>query len=128
MYKKLIIAFQVFLIFMFPGLGALLDKIGVRLYAAKAVNWFTGYCKAMINADTPETEHRNFLSAFKKLRISDEEAENATKGLTEDEIISQVFVLFGAGYETSASLLQWAIYSICKNDDLQQRLFEVSRF
>jgi len=78
----------------------------------------------MIAAETPETEQRNFLSAFKKLRISDEEAESATKGLTEDEIISQVFVLFGAGYETSASLLQWAVYNICKDDDLQQRLFE----
>jgi len=81
----------------------------------------------MIAAETPETDQRNFLSAFKKLRISDEEAESATKGLTEDEIISQVFVLFGAGYETSASLLQWAVYNICKDGDLQQRLFEVFR-
>ena len=79
----------------------------------------------MIAADTPETEQRNFLSAFKKLRISDDEAESATKGLTEDEIISQVFVLFAAGYETSASLLQWAVYNICKDDDLQQKLFKV---
>jgi len=115
---------QIFLLFIFPGLGAFLDRIGVKLYAPKAAEWFTGYCKAMIAAETPETDQRNFLSAFKKLRISDEEAESATKGLTEDEIISQVFVLFGAGYETSASLLQWAVYNICKDGDLQQRLFE----
>ena len=79
----------------------------------------------MIAAETPATDQRNFLSAFKKLRISDKDAESATKGLTEDEIISQVFVLFAAGYETTASLLQWAIYNICKNEELQQRLFEV---
>lgn len=66
---------QVFLIFMLPGFGSLLDRIGVRLYAPKAAEWFTGYCKAMIAAETPETEQRNFLSAFKKLRISDEDAE-----------------------------------------------------
>ena len=64
---------------------------------------------------------------FKKLRISDEDAKDATKGLTEDEIISQIFVLFGAGYETSASLLQWAIYNICKDEELQQRLYEVQK-
>ena len=52
----------------------------------------------------------NFLPAF--------------QGLTDDEIISQIFVLFAAGYETTASALQWAIYEICKNPQLQKDLFD----
>ncbi|CAG5105567.1 Oidioi.mRNA.OKI2018_I69.chr1.g2244.t1.cds [Oikopleura dioica] len=115
---------QIFLTVFIPGFGDLLDSLEIPIYATEAVRWFTGYCKAMLNADTPQTDRRNFLEIFKKLKITDEEAKAATKGLTHDEIISQIFVLFAAGFETTATLLQFAIYEICKNADLQERLVE----
>jgi len=33
----------------------------------------------LLGVETPETDQRNFLSSFKKLRISDKEAKTATK-------------------------------------------------
>jgi len=115
---------QVFLSVLIPHFGDLLDALGVKIYAGDAFRWFSGYCRSLLGVETPVTDQRNFLSSFKNLRISDEEAKTATKGLTDDEIISNIFVLFAAGYETTASALQWAIYEICKNPQLQNELYE----
>jgi len=41
-------------------------------------------------------------------------------GITEDDILSDINLLFIAGHETTAHTLSWFIYSIARNPDVQQ--------
>ena len=44
------------------------------------------------------------------------------KTLTDDEIVANIILVLVAGYETTASLLTYACYSLACNPDMQQRL------
>lgn len=45
------------------------------------------------------------------------------KKLTESEISAQCFIFFIAGYETTATLLTYASYSMALNQDIQEKLY-----
>ncbi|KAH3807040.1 hypothetical protein DPMN_135373 [Dreissena polymorpha] len=46
----------------------------------------------------------------------------SNKNLTLDEIQSQSFIVFIAGYETTSSLLNYAAYMLASHPDVQDRL------
>jgi cytochrome P450 family 6 len=43
-------------------------------------------------------------------------------GLSTDEILGQAFLFFTAGYETTATLLQFAAYELVVNQDIQDKV------
>ena len=43
-------------------------------------------------------------------------------GFTDEELVNQLMTFLVAGHETTASALTWAVYMICKNRDVQERL------
>jgi cytochrome P450 len=45
----------------------------------------------------------------------------------EENLVDQCMTFLGAGHETTASALQWAVYALCKNPDVQRRLREEVR-
>ncbi|KAJ5316934.1 hypothetical protein PENANT_c030G05824 [Penicillium antarcticum] len=45
----------------------------------------------------------------------------------EENLVDQCMTFLGAGHETTASALQWAVYALCKNPDVQTRLREEVR-
>ncbi|XP_067940091.1 cytochrome P450 3A24-like [Watersipora subatra] len=47
------------------------------------------------------------------------------KGLTSDDIMANAFVFFTAGYETTASTLQFFCYNLALNPEVQEKLYEV---
>ena len=72
----------------------------------------------------------------KKAKMEDPEAETgidiisvALKSGTFDEenLVDQSMTFLGAGHETTATALQWAIYALCKHPDVQVRLREEIR-
>ncbi|CAG5088168.1 Oidioi.mRNA.OKI2018_I69.PAR.g11760.t1.cds [Oikopleura dioica] len=67
------------------------------------------------------------LLADEQLLIDKKSAKNAQRGLTETEIISQIFVIFVAGYETTKTLLQTAFYHLAKDQKLQQEVLKEVR-
>jgi cytochrome P450 len=40
----------------------------------------------------------------------------------EENLVDQSMTFLGAGHETTATALQWAVYALCKNPDVQARL------
>lgn len=49
-------------------------------------------------------------------------------GTFDDEnLVDQLMTFLGAGHETTATALQWAVYALCKNPDVQTRLREEVR-
>jgi len=51
-------------------------------------------------------------------------SESADQGLTQQELISNVFVLFLAGHDTTSSALSWLVYELSRNQDIQERLYQ----
>ncbi|KAJ6095844.1 hypothetical protein N7486_006590 [Penicillium sp. IBT 16267x] len=45
----------------------------------------------------------------------------------EENLLDQLMTFLAAGHETTASALQWAVYALCKNPDVQERLREEVR-
>ena len=49
--------------------------------------------------------------------------------ITDDDILATSFIFFVAGYETTASLLSYLVYSLALDEKCQQKLYEeVKRF
>lgn len=72
----------------------------------------------------------------KKAKMEDPNAETgvdiisvAMKSGTFDEenLVDQLMTFLGAGHETTATAMQWAVYALCKNPDVQTRLREEIR-
>ncbi|KAJ5646855.1 hypothetical protein N7490_003227 [Penicillium lividum] len=45
----------------------------------------------------------------------------------EENLVDQLMTFLAAGHETTASALQWAVYALCKNPEVQERLREEVR-
>lgn len=45
----------------------------------------------------------------------------------EENLVDQLMTFLGAGHETTATALQWAVYALCKNPEVQTRLREEIR-
>ena len=57
-------------------------------------------------------------------QIDEKTAKTSTRGMTQDEIISQTFIFFVAGFETTATTLTAAIYLLLQNPDYIQKIRE----
>ncbi|CEO60574.1 hypothetical protein PMG11_05195 [Penicillium brasilianum] len=47
--------------------------------------------------------------------------------MDEENLVDQLMTFLGAGHETTATALQWAVYALCKNPDVQIKLREEIR-
>lgn len=47
--------------------------------------------------------------------------------LDEENLVDQLMTFLGAGHETTATAMQWAVYALCKNPDVQTKLREEIR-
>jgi len=62
------------------------------------------------------------MKLMKQNEIDEKQTKVMTKGLTRNEMTGQTFIFFLAGYETTATTLTWALYELCRDLDLQDRL------
>ena len=47
--------------------------------------------------------------------------------MDEENLVDQLMTFLGAGHETTATALQWAVYALCKNPEVQTKLREEIR-
>jgi pentalenene oxygenase len=63
-------------------------------------------------------DHGDLLSALLAARDPDSDGD----GLTDSELVDQVVTVFGAGVETNASALAWALHLLAQHRDVNDRL------
>jgi len=74
----------------------------------------------VIEANKDSKQKQNILSHM----ISAANNEEGKPHLTMAEIMSNIFVLFLAGHETTSSALSWALIELAKNTAIQERMFQ----
>ena len=45
-------------------------------------------------------------------------------GMTEDEIVMNAMIFFGAGYDLTSNTLMFAVYELALHTEMQEKLFE----
>ncbi|XP_071101639.1 cytochrome P450 3A5-like [Haliotis cracherodii] len=121
---------------MLPALAALLTKLGLGLFSQSITSFFDEAIMEMIkqrqNDSKEKREQRtDFLQLLMDAEIGEAEGENghvangkhSVGGLSTDEIVGQGTLFFNAGYETTASTLNFASHHLATNPDVQEEAY-----
>ena len=91
-------------------------------------NKYNDFLQLMVDAERTEDSALEEMSQTNEELIANRKAfklnSNASKKLTEDEIIPNIVIFLLAGYETTASLLSFSSYNLALNPESQQKLYE----
>lgn len=71
-----------------------------------------------------DADDKKVKEGFATVQESDIGRSTVNRNWNDDEIVSQCFSFFGAGFETVATFLIFAAYEIAANPDVQQKLYE----
>nr|AAX48015.1 cytochrome P450 [Ochlerotatus sollicitans] len=118
--------------FIFASLFKDLSKaLGVKLTDSGVEKFFMGLIRETVEFREKNNVQRNdFMNLLLQLKNKgrledmDEKEELSKRGLTMDELAAQCFVFFIAGYETSSTTMNFCLYELAKNQDVQERLRE----
>ncbi|CAG9584936.1 unnamed protein product [Danaus chrysippus] len=116
-------------------------KLGITVYPNKVINFFKG-----IVVNTMQLREKNkiyrpdmiqLLMEASKGTLKDDSDANGSKPETNEtskqkpikewsveELSSQVFIFFAAGYESSASTLVMCVHELALNPDVQEKLYQ----
>ncbi|XP_047024646.1 cytochrome P450 9e2-like [Helicoverpa zea] len=99
----------------FPNLGR---RLGFHLFPDRTYNFFRN-----IVSSTIEYRKREKVERPDMIQLLME----APREWTADELTSQVFIFFAAGFETSATALVMTIHEIALHPDVQEKLYQECR-
>uniref|UniRef100_A0A8C3SMM3 unspecific monooxygenase n=1 Tax=Chelydra serpentina TaxID=8475 RepID=A0A8C3SMM3_CHESE len=119
------------LLYVFPFLTPLLNKLNVNIFPSDALEFFTRSItkiKEKRKRDTA-TDRVDFLQLMidsQNLNTSYESngLDHPNKVLTDIEILAQAIIFIFAGYETTSSTLSYMVYNLATHPDVQQKLQE----
>ncbi|XP_018319271.1 probable cytochrome P450 6a14 [Agrilus planipennis] len=129
-------AFKVFLIQIIPNI---METLRVTVTSKDVEYFFMNIVKQTIAfRDANNVDRKDFMQLFMKLRDEDIKATTKTDnnesrdgetvyyqcGLTVNEIAAQAFIFYVAGFETSATTLQYLLYELTENQDIQDKVRE----
>lgn len=88
-----------------PYGGEICDALGTYTFPKSSMNFFEKFCRQFISQRKESSEGRtsDFMNLMLKSEISENEKSSATRGMSESEMIAQLFIFFIAGYETTAT-------------------------
>lgn len=129
-----------------PGL---MKQLGIQLFDQRARKFFKGIILSTLdNRWKNGIQNNDVIDVLLKVRqgqtVNAEHDEKDTAGFatvqeselgkskhkrqwTDDELVSQAFLFFLAGFDTSSTLMSFASYEIMLNPEIQERLFEEVR-
>lgn len=96
----------------------------IKLTRKEISDFFMGIVRQTVNYREAEGISRNdFMDLLIKLKNSTEKDEhgNVVEGLSINDISAQAFVFFIAGFETSSTVMTYALHELAVNKELQQR-------
>ncbi|PVD25683.1 hypothetical protein C0Q70_13342 [Pomacea canaliculata] len=99
---------------MFPFLSPLIRALGKGILSGEESDFLFNSVYRMVDE--------------RRQAIGDEKHPcSLTPGMTREEVAGQGFSILIAGYETTATTLQYLTYNLAKNQDVQQRVYEEMR-
>ncbi|XP_071101635.1 cytochrome P450 3A24-like [Haliotis cracherodii] len=121
-----------FIALVFPCLQPVLAKLGFSTLPRSSKAFFENSVKDIIKQrrEEPEADRRRRGDFLQLLLNAENDAkqdgntDQSHKKMSTDEVIGQAFVFFLAGYETTASTLQFLAYVLATHPDIQQKLSE----
>jgi len=83
------------------------------------------------SVDILKSKFNEVIETHRKLNTYDDilghmlqSADDPVSGLTPVELISNVWIFFVAGHETTSTALQWELYELSQHQDMQQRIYD----
>ncbi|KAH7328415.1 cytochrome P450 [Stachybotrys elegans] len=92
-----------------------------RVNEASATKKIKSVCRELIAAK------KAILARGEKLNVDILSVAMESGGFTDEDLVSQMMTFLAAGHETTASAISWAVYTLCRYPEIQQRLREEIR-
>uniref|UniRef100_A0A182IY96 Uncharacterized protein n=1 Tax=Anopheles atroparvus TaxID=41427 RepID=A0A182IY96_ANOAO len=109
-------------------------KLGVKATEDDVESFFINLVRETVEYREKHNVQRNdFLNLLIQIKnkgsvsdVDDESNHGGTGevGMTQNELTAQVFIFFVAGFETSSTVMNFCLYELAKNLDIQERLRE----
>ncbi|XP_055627222.1 probable cytochrome P450 6a14 [Toxorhynchites rutilus septentrionalis] len=101
-------------------------KIGIKVVPDDVAHLFLELAKNTVqlreNGGENRNDFMNFLLEIKNKGKLSNEPNSGGDGLTIEEIAAQCFIFFTAGFETSSSTMNFCLYELAMDPDLQEAL------
>ncbi|KAL2835562.1 cytochrome P450 [Aspergillus pseudoustus] len=88
----------------------------------EASNFVRTFCRDLVLEKRKEPRDGEDCKAEKEQRMDIASVAFRSAVLTDDELVDQMMTFLAAGHGTTSHALQWAVYALCKDHDVQQRL------
>ncbi|XP_055632901.1 cytochrome P450 6a8-like [Toxorhynchites rutilus septentrionalis] len=101
-------------------------RIGMKVVQEDVASFFMNLARSTVrlreNSDTKRNDFMNLLLEVRNNGKFSSEPNSGGEGLTMGEIAAQCFLFFTAGFETSSSTINFCLYELAMNPELQERL------
>ncbi|NWU99928.1 CP3A9 protein, partial [Upupa epops] len=111
------------LIFVFPFLSPVLEKMNFSFFPPSAVDFFMRSL-AKIKKDREMETHKGRVDFLQLMIESQNKGGDSNKALTDQEVLSQAFIFIFAGYEPTSNTLCYLAYELAMHPDVQQKLLQ----
>ncbi|GJQ77925.1 Cyp6a9 [Trypoxylus dichotomus] len=107
---------RILLIAFLPHLS---KKIGIPIFERSLTDFYMNVVKTMVKYREENSVVRN---DFMQILLELKNAKNEEERLTIEEIAAQAFVFFLAGFETSSTLMNFCLFELTQNEDVQEKV------
>ncbi|XP_025103431.1 cytochrome P450 3A5-like isoform X5 [Pomacea canaliculata] len=113
---------------MFPFMSQLIRMLGKGVLSGEESDFLVHSVYRMVD-ERRQTIGDEKRTDFLQLLVNAEDTglDVGQKRMTREEVAGQGFIILIAGYETTATTLQYLTYNLAKNQDVQQRVYEEMR-
>ncbi|KAI4454490.1 cytochrome p450 [Holotrichia oblita] len=109
---------RILMIAFMPGLS---KKIGVPIFERSLTDFYLDVVKGVVKYREDNSIMRNdFMQILLELG-NGKNGDDEIGGLTIEEMAAQAFVFFLAGFETSSTLMNFCLYELTQNEDIQEK-------
>ncbi|KAK7806223.1 hypothetical protein U0070_008886, partial [Myodes glareolus] len=110
---------------LFPFLIPIYEMLNVSMFPKDSVAFFKKFVGRMKenSLDTNQKHRVNFLQLMMSTQSNSKDKESH-KALSDMEIVAQAIIFIFAGYESTSSILAFALHSLATHPDIQKKLQE----
>lgn len=97
-------------------------NLGVPLFDRKLTNFYLNIVKNVVKyRENNEVNRNDFIQILVDLKNNNNQ-EGGSHNLTVEEIAAQSFVFFVAGYETASTVMNYCLFELAQNEEIQERV------